>query len=277
MSWNVAQFDILESKKNPATKNKMVELIQQCQPDIACFQEMVAGDSDINLNTPYYKKYSFFSVSDFTQLLHFRDHFYSYNFTQDFLSSQHFGLIIFSRYPIVNRQKISFLSKGYNNFFQFVDIVKNNDTIRVFNIHLQSLKFNRTNRDYIDNPTFENSDDMEQSKNILAKFKWAFTKRKIQTYYVSAAIKQSPYPVIVCGDFNDVPNSYAYQKIGDGLQNCFVEKGYGIGRTFSDIAPTLRIDNIFVARAFTVDQFSRINKLLSDHFPIITDVLLNKE
>jgi endonuclease/exonuclease/phosphatase family metal-dependent hydrolase len=193
------------------------------------------------------------------------------------LSSQHFGLIIFSRYPIVNRQKISFLSKGYNNFFQFVDIVKNNDTIRVFNIHLQSLKFNRTNRDYIDNPTFENSDDMEQSKNILAKFKWAFTKRKIQTYYVSAAIKQSPYPVIVCGDFNDVPNSYAYQKIGDGLQNCFVEKGYGIGRTFSDIAPTLRIDNIFVARAFTVDQFSRINKLLSDHFPIITDVLLNKE
>jgi len=70
----------------------------------------------------------------------------------------------------------------------------------------------------------------------------------------------------VCGDFNDVPNSYAYNTIGKGLQNTFAEKGSGIGRTFSGISPTLRIDNIFASEPFTVLQYTRIPKKMSDHF-----------
>lgn len=91
---------------------------------------------------------------------------------------------------------------------------------------------------------------------------------------MSEEIDKSPYPVIVCGDFNDVPNSYAYCKIGDRLQNAFVEKGSGIGRTFSNISPTLRIDNIFTDKIFTISQFTRVRNNLSDHFPIIADVSL---
>ena len=87
---------------------------------------------------------------------------------------------------------------------------------------------------------------------------------------------KSPYPVIVCGDFNDIPNSYAYNTIGKGMKNAFAEKGSGIGRTFSGISPTLRIDNIFVADKFSVDQFLRIPKILSDHFPVFADVQLRK-
>ncbi len=74
-----------------------------------------------------------------------------------------------------------------------------------------------------------------------------------------------------------MPNSYAYETIGNGLQNAFVKKGSGIGRTFSGISPTLRIDNIFLDNRFSVQQFTRIHKKLSDHFPIITDVTLNPE
>ena len=87
---------------------------------------------------------------------------------------------------------------------------------------------------------------------------------------------KSPYPVIVCGDFNDVPNSYSYNTIGQGLKNTFKEKGSGIGRTFSGISTTQRIDNIFAADRFTVKQFLRIPKKLSDHFPIFADVQLEK-
>ena len=87
---------------------------------------------------------------------------------------------------------------------------------------------------------------------------------------------KSPYPVIVCGDFNDVPNSYAYHTIGKGLKNAFVEKGSGIGRTFSGISPTLRIDNIFVNPTFDVLQYTRIAKKMSDHFPVFADVEMKK-
>ena len=73
-----------------------------------------------------------------------------------------------------------------------------------------------------------------------------------------------------------MPNSYAYNTIGKGLQNTFAQKGIGIGRTFSGISPTLRIDNIFVAESFTVLQYTRINKRLSDHFPVLADVNLLK-
>ena len=85
-------------------------------------------------------------------------------------------------------------------------------------------------------------------------------------------MEKSPYPNIVCGDFNDVPNSYAYSIIGKGMKNAFVEKGNGLGRTFTGISPTLRIDNIFVDKRWGVQQFIRVQKKLSDHYPIITDI-----
>ena len=87
-------------------------------------------------------------------------------------------------------------------------------------------------------------------------------------------MNKSPYAVVVCGDFNDVPNSYAYYTVGKGLQNTFNKKGAGIGRTFSHISSTLRIDHIFADKRFTVTQFVRNKKKISDHFPIVTDLTL---
>lgn len=272
MSWNVAQFDVLYNKKNPDIRNSMMELINQYQPDIACFQEMVAGDTLFNLNTEYYRTYSFFPVYEFAEKLNFKDYHFSYNFKDDFLSHQHFGLIIFSKFPIINKHTLRFYPYDYNSNFQYADIVKGKDTFRVFNIHLQSLKFTEGNLEYINNPSIESKDDIEKSKKLLGKFRISFTKRKLQADHIRNEMDKSPYPVIICGDFNDVPNSYAYQTIGKSLQNAFVEKGAGIGRTFSGISPTLRIDNIFVDKKYTVDQFVLLHKKLSDHFPIIADI-----
>lgn len=272
MSWNVAQFDILYNKQRPDIRDDMITVINKYKPDIACFQEMVAGDTLVNLNTAYYKKYSFFSVFEYAHKLSMPQYFFSYNFKEDFLNHQHFGLIIFSKYPIINSQTVGSFPYNYNNNFQYVDIVKGVDTIRVFNIHLQSLKFTPVNLQYIDNPSLENREDISRSKSVLTKFKSGYLKRKLQADKIKASIDESPYPVIVCGDLNDVPNSYAYQKIGEGLQNAFVEKGTGLGRTFSGIAPTLRIDNIFMQPSFVIHQYTRVQKKLSDHFPIIADM-----
>lgn len=264
MSWNVEHFDILEHKTHPEKKSQMMDLIKQYQPDVACFQEMVGGDDDRAINY----------LGDFKRMLDFTGYFYSYHTKVDFDQDHHFGIITFSKYPIINKQTISTPPNDYNSIFQYVDVEAGNDTVRIFNIHLQSLKFTQENLKYLDDPDINSNKTLSESKSIISKLKRGFIKRSRQSEKVREEVDKSPYPVIICGDFNDVPNSYAYCKIGDGFQNAFVEKGIGFGRTFSGISPTLRIDNIFADKRFTIDQFTRVSKKLSDHFPIITDVSL---
>lgn len=268
MSWNVAQFNVMNDKKHPELKQQMFDIINEYQPDIACFQEMVAEDSSITDHG---------HIREFLEKLRFPGYFYSYNEKEDFWGHAHFGIIIFSRYPILNRQTISFYPNNYNSIFQYVDIVKDNDTVRIFNIHLQTLRFSRENMKYIEEPTTEKETAIKESKSIIGKFKKGFLKRRVQAGRIKAEMKKSPYPAIVCGDFNDVPNSYAYHTIGGGMKNAFTEKGGGLGRTFAGISPVLRIDNIFADRRFDILQFERVNKKLSDHFPILADLQLGKK
>ena len=263
MSWNVEHFDIIEHKIHPEVKTEMLEQINELNPDIACFQEMVAGDS---------LKKSINYLPEFQQKLKMPYHYYSYDRRLDFDRWHHFGIIIFSKYPIVNQKTIHADSLNYNSTFQYVDIVKNTDTFRVFNIHLQTLRFSIDNRKYLDNPGINGETDLVESKSIIAKFKKGYIKRHRQSDWIKRTLAKSPYPNILCGDFNDVPNSYAYKTIGENMINAFVAKGAGIGNTYAGISPTLRIDNIFVDPRFDVQQYCRIKRKLSDHYPIVTDL-----
>lgn len=265
MSWNVEGFDILEYKKHPEVKQKMIALINEYEPDIACFQEMTAGEDTKAINY----------IQEFLQKLDFPAYHYSYNTKLDFDEHHHFGIIIFSKYPIINKQTVGDNPFDYNSIFQYADIIAGTDTIRAFNIHLQSLRFDTSNLSYIDHPT-ESQKKLSNSKSILYKLKIGFQKRRYQAFAIKEEMDQSPYPVLLCGDFNDVPNSFAYETIGEGMQNAFVKKGRGIGRTFYSLAPTLRIDNIFADKRFKIVQFRKIGEKLSDHFPIIADVSLQK-
>jgi endonuclease/exonuclease/phosphatase family metal-dependent hydrolase len=268
MTWNVAQFNVMDDKKHPAVKKQMFDIINEYQPDIACFQEMVAEDSTVKDHG---------HVDEFLQKLNFNNYFYSYNNKEDFWGYAHFGIIIFSKYPIINKQTVSWYPHDYNSIFQYVDIVKAGDTVRFFNIHLQSLRFSRSNLKYLDKPSVEDDNAFKESKNIIGKFKTGFLKRQKQADRIREEVEKSPYPVIISGDFNDVPNSYAYHTIGKGFNNAFVEKGGGLGRTFSGISPVLRIDNIFADKKIEVLQFQLIKKKLSDHFPILADLRLDKK
>ncbi|MEO8823657.1 MAG: endonuclease/exonuclease/phosphatase family protein [Ginsengibacter sp.] len=263
MSWNVELFNILHYKDHPEKKQKIIELINRYDPDIACFQEMVAGDHKKAIN--YFP--------DILKALKFTDYFYSYVVKNDFDKYHHYGIIIFSKLPIIRKQTLVNTPDSYNSTFQFVDVVSANDTFRIFNVHLQSLKFSQDNLNYLDKGAVPSEGNIAESKSIIYKIKLGVLKRASQADFIKDEINHSPYPVIICGDFNDVPVSYAYEKIGKGLQNAFVEKGSGISRTFSSISPTLRIDNIFTDKKFRITDYTRIKKSYSDHFPIIADVI----
>ena len=267
MSWNVEHFNIRLYKEHPEVKPQMIELINHYRPDVACFQEMVAGDSERN-RINY--------VSEFQRKLGIKYVHFSYRNEYDFDDNHHFGTIILSRYPIIASKIYKYPPFDYNSVFQTVDIVKGKDTVRVFNVHLQTLRFTQDNIQYIDDPIQTDKDNIKESRSIIAKFKHGFIKRHRQADRIRKVMDDSKYPIILCGDFNDVPNSYAYNTIGKNMQNAFVEAGYGIGSTFSGILPILRIDQIFYSNQFEIKQFTRIPKKLSDHFPIIADLEIKK-
>jgi len=264
MSWNVEMFHIKKHKKHPEIQYKMFQLINEMQPDVACFQEMAAADS---MQKGMINYMPFFSKKMKMPYYH-----YSYIPHLDFDKLHHFGKVIFSRYPIIYQKTIYPEPNVYNSAFHFVDIVKGKDTIRVFNFHLQSLRFSPENKEFLYSDNIEEKNSLKETRSIVGKLKRAFMKRHWQSDQVRRYIEKSPYPVVVCGDFNDVPNSYAYNTIGNGLKNAFREKGYGLCNSFSNISPTLRIDNIFVDQRFVIKQFVRIKKKLSDHYPIVADV-----
>jgi len=266
MSWNVEMFHIKKHKKNPEIQYKMFQLINEMEPDVACFQEMAAADS-------LYKRVINY-IPYFSKKMKMPYYHYSYIPHLDFDRFHHFGKVIFSRYPIIAQKTIYPEPNVYNSAFHYVDIVKGKDTIRVFNFHLQSMRFSPKNKEFLYSDNFEDKNNLEETRNIVGKLKRAFMKRHWQSDQIRRYIEKSPYPVVVCGDFNDVPNSYAYNTIGKGLNNAFREKGYGLCNSFSNISPTLRIDNIFVDQRFVVQQFVRIKKKLSDHYPIVTDLEL---
>jgi endonuclease/exonuclease/phosphatase family metal-dependent hydrolase len=150
----------------------------------------------------------------------------------------------------------------------------NDDTIRVFTTHLQSVQFRQ--KDYEALSEIQSAEDslLANSKTVLSKLRKAMNLRSSQADIARKILDDSPYPTIFCGDLNDTPNSYTYFTIRGEMQDAFLKKGFGIGRTFSSLSPTLRIDYIFTDDRFRVKQFTRVVKYLSDHFMIMADVEL---
>ncbi len=187
------------------------------------------------------------------------------------------GLAIYSRYPIVDSKIIS--SNKRVNGAMYADIVVKGDTIRVFNNHLQTSSVDIADRAFVAEVQVENLDSaaIDQSKNIVRKLRANNTSRQHQVDSIAPLIEQSPYPQIVCGDFNDVPSSYAYQKMRGDLQDTFIERGKGYGYTFKEFMQILRIDYIFASEKIDVLTYKSPNIEYSDHNPVISLLEIKKE
>ncbi|HTJ10722.1 MAG TPA: endonuclease/exonuclease/phosphatase family protein [Dinghuibacter sp.] len=266
MSWNVHLFNFFNNKKDPATKQHMIELIRKEDPDVACFQEFFFSDS---LAYPY-------SIQSFRHALGFPYYAVAYELYADSRYNNtiyHYGVIIFSKYPILQQTNIIGKDRKYNDVFEYADIVTPLDTFRVFNVHLQSLHFDKQDYAFLDSPPLSQTERVKQyGRNIVGKIKAGLLRRADQSAVVHEVVEHSPNPVIVCGDFNDVPNSYAYETIVKGLKDAFREKGNGWSRTFSQISPTLRIDYILFDPSYNAYQYSCTPRVLSDHFPITATI-----
>jgi len=264
VSWNVANMYGLSTNKEIKQHNRteLAQSILNLQPDIVCLQEF---------NHSYTQGESADNINLFTRQL--PNYFYSKDFNKDngYYTS---GSVVFSKYPIIDSAKIDYPGV-YTGSLIYVDIKVNNDTLRIFTTHLQSFGFN--NADYAELNKIKQRDDksLEASKNIFIKMKAAFTNRGVQADIVQKQTDSSLYPSIVCGDFNDVPTSYTYFHIRGAYRNdVFLKNGFGVGKTYSSLAPMLRIDYMLPDTAFTIQQFDMVDENLSDHSMLVSDIKL---
>ena len=264
VNWNVARFMELKRNNNKGsqTRLEMLTQIKQQNADVLCFQEFYHST-----DRRYYNNI------DTLKSLGYPYVYYSWDGDGD---KQWFGQAIFSRHPIIDSGIIHYPRPGMPESLINADIVFNGDTIRLYTTHLQSVQFKK--EDYKSLHEIKNREDslFENSKNIFTKLKRGFVYRARQADIVKQISANSPHPYIITGDFNDVPNSYTYFTIRNNLQDAFLKTGFGVGRTYSGISPTLRIDYILATDHFSVEQFKRIPKKLSDHYMLVADLKLEK-
>lgn len=268
LSWNVSWFDgQLKEDNSPPQRKQILQFIKEYNPDILCFQEFIqnswAWQSDYMHNIEPLKKmgykYFYFPPDN------------AYTKDEKFIT----GSSVFSKYPLVDSLNWSFVADNGKKYFEKLiaaDIKIGEDTIRVYNMHLQSFLFKQN--DYKNIEIIKNADDdiLDASFSLFRKIKVAYLSRADQAEEVAKRVSESPYKTIICGDFNDVPSSYTYTKIRGDFNDVFLDKGFGIGRSFRRISPSLRIDYIFTSPDFITQQSKIFSLTYSDHNPVMTDV-----
>jgi endonuclease/exonuclease/phosphatase family metal-dependent hydrolase len=217
-------------------------------PDVVCFQEVHVSNSRF---APMMANYPYFV--------------------------QRPGQAIISKYPIVQDGDLELEKTKTSNGAIWADVNVDGHTLRVYNLHLRSNKVSGKVDDLAENTEVDDLQDKEtwsKTKNILSLVKEAASLRASQAGTVKSAANRSPHPVIICGDFNDPPQSYTYRKLSMDLKDTFVERGRWFGFTYNGNIPFLKIDYILASPELGVKDTRVIKSDISDHNPTQATLLL---
>ena len=239
MSYNVRLFNAYEWIKKDNIKGNIIEYVNNESSSILCIQEFYAPNELPKLNYPY----SHIGLQS---------------------ERKSWRMATYSKFPIFKKGTVSISGEKTNNICIFSDIRIGNDSIRIYNVHLASNWFQKEDYEFLDKPS------VEGAESIIERLKISFFKRAKQVKAIKAHMNTSPYPIILCGDFNDTPTSYSYKQLSEGLKDSFSKAGQGIGQTYNGKLPALRIDFILYSPELNLNNFETTDVYLSDHFPIIS-------
>tara|TARA_B100000609_G_scaffold197244_1_gene194251 strand:- start:884 stop:2017 length:1134 start_codon:yes stop_codon:yes gene_type:complete len=263
MSYNVRLFDLYNWNENEKSKAEIFKLIQVKNPDILCLQEYYFTNDE---NLPFETRNLILDSLGFK--------YYYESFSEESKENKFFGIATFSKYPIVNRYNKQFKNDNSNQFI-YTDIKKDQDTIRVYNAHLGSIRFNHTDYKVIGgkgSPIWPHQKSPKRA--IFSKIKIGFEKRTVQVKELIHNIENSPYKTIICADMNDTPTSYCYNAFDRNFIDAFTVSGKGFGGTYIGNIPGLRIDYIWHDKSLGSTNFMVHEQKLSDHKAISTDIVL---
>lgn len=239
MNYNVRLFNVYDWIDDDNVEKNIENLVKSQDPDILSIQEYNANNK--------------------IDLSQFR-----YKYEKLIASKKKYGLAIFSNYPIINSGSIEF-PNSFNKAI-FTDVVKGIDTIRIYNLHLQSLRIN-TDVDHL---------RQEDSEVLFKRIRNTFEKQQYQTELFLEHKRNCPYKMIISGDFNNTAFSYVYKQIKGDFLDTFEEAGNGFGRTYDFKFFPIRIDFIFTDKSFKINEFKNFKEKLSDHYPIMARISLSQ-
>lgn len=239
MNYNVRLFNLYEWIPEKGIETKVIDFIKTEFPDVLSLQE--------------YHPHKNIDLS-----------FFKYKFEKLSGKKTKYGQAIFSQFPIVNSGSIEFPDTANNAIY--ADVVKGEDTIRFYNIHLESMRID----------TKVENLKTEDSERLFKRIGKTFKMQQFQTELFLMHKKQCEYKMVICGDFNNTAFSYVYRNIKGDLNDTFKEAGNGFGRTYDFKFFPVRIDFIFSDKDFNVNGFKTYNAHYSDHYPIMTTLSLEE-
>ncbi len=180
------------------------------------------------------------------------------------------GTAVFSRHPILEVGEIPF--ENSVNSAHWVDVAIQGRRVRVFNVHLQSSRISYFTWKLSKNHDLQNPETWKGLRGILARYRASARMRARQAALVRRHLEGSPHPVLLCGDFNEPPNTYTSRHLSQGLQDSFRSRGGGWGSTYAGVFPFLRIDYVLADSSFRVLRHRVLRRKLADHFPVIADL-----
>lgn len=234
------------------TMNEAAAYIKKLQPDIICFQE-APGDG-------YYHRDSIRYAFDYV--------LYKYISRR----TDHLPTTIYSRYPIHSVKALYY--ENSQNMSLIADIRINNRYIRVINNHFETTSVNAY-RGIITAPGKSLEIRTKAVKDLVLKMKRNYRKRAEQADMIHAEIKRSPYPVLICGDFNDTPASYTYHRTLKGLTDGFCDSGSGYQYTFRQLYKLWRIDYVFYSKSLKGRECYSPETSYSDHNMVVWKGIIN--
>ena len=256
MSYNIRLLDKYNWTNDKNTSQNLLDFVDEKNADIICLQE-VPGTKYVKPDKRILKK-----------LLKRRSFYYSA------AKRSNVGVLTISKYPVINRGTINFGTSV--NVAIYTDLKINYDTVRVYNLHLQSIYLDPSKYKLLDTLSFNQRErNLREAGDILSHLKNAYKLRAQQTDKIARHIAKSPYPVIVSGDFNDTPISYAYHNIRGKLNDAFIESGSGISNTYIGKFPSFRIDYILHSNKLQSSDYMVEHVKYSDHYPIFCTFGLN--
>lgn len=232
MSYNVRLFNAYKWSPKDSLNYKIYDFIEEKAPDIIAIQEFYP-DKKNRIHYPY-------------QYLKKNPRSKAYQ-------------ALYSNYKIINKGSLDFQDSKNNAIF--IDVLKNQDTLRIYNVHLQSFGIDKNAENFGE----------ENSERLLNKLSVFFKKQALQTSLIEQHAQTCLYKTIITGDFNNNAFSWIYRKLATHKKDAFIHAGSGFGKTFDYFFP-IRIDFILVDKSITVNNFKTYPVKYSDHYPIMARI-----